>query len=395
MEIKEEKFIFKPELKNLMITGVVVGALCTIFGFVTESQRAWVNYLINFYYFVSLGLSGAVIVAIASLTNASWAAPFKRIPEAFTKFLPIGFLLGLGLIVGIHSIYEWSHADIVAKDELLQLKQAFLNTKFYIVRLFIFFGVWIFTTKMLTKLSYKQDKKLNDSITGQIVKWSAIFLVTFGFSYSLASFDWIMSVKPHWFSTIFGVYTFSGMFVNGFAVITFTLIWLQERGYLADIITEDIYHDLGKFLFGFATFWAYIWLSQFLLIWYSNIPEETMYYTTRYHHTWDWLFIFNFAINWFIPFLALMTRKSKRSKFVLKRVAVLLIIGHWLDIYLMVAPDVYEHAHITNPSIGLIEIGMSIGFGSLFFIVVANALSKQSLVAVNDPYIEEGIHLHQ
>lgn len=395
MELTRQEFKFQPKTHGLLLFGLLIGVLCAAWGLVNEGQRMWVNYLVNSVYFTSLALGGGLVMAIASVSMASWGTPFKRIAESLTAFLPYAFILMLILFFGLHSLYEWTHHDVVMKDEILRSKMAYLNTPFFMIRMVIYFGIWIICTKMIKYHSQKQDEDGENSHTFKIVKWSCFFLVTYALSYSFATFDWLMSLRPHWFSTIYGVYNFSGMFVHTLAVITFMAIWLNGKGYLEDVISDDVLHDLGKFIFGFSTFWAYIWLSQYLLIWYSNIPEETLYFIGREKHTWDWLFYFNFGINWIVPFFALMTRDSKRSRFILSRVCLVLIIGRWLDLYLMVAPDVYEHAGVNNPQIGFIEIGMAIGFGCLFALLVAKGLKKTNLVAGKDPYLEEGINLHQ
>lgn len=394
MNRAQEYFSFTPKLKNFFISGMCIGFISFAAGLYFSPERAWLNFVLNNFYFVSMALAGAFIVALNGVTNSSWGAPYRRIAEAMTKYLPVGFIMMLVLFFGIHSIYEWSHADIIAKDTLLQKKVPYLNTSFFMIRMVIYFVLWISITKVMNAISDRRDQGGSLENTGKLVKWSAIFLVVFGFSYSMASYDWLMSLEPHWFSTIFAIYTFSGLFVSGIALITLVAILLQNMGYLKGVITEDHYHDLGKFLFGFSTFWAYIWFSQYMLIWYSNIPEETAYYYLREHHTWDWLFYFNLVINWLVPFFALMTRDSKRSKFILMRVSIVLLVGHWLDLYLMAAPKVLEHAHI-HPSINWIEVGMAIGFVCLFGFVFAKSMSKRSLVQKNDPYLEEGIHLHQ
>jgi len=389
------KFNFKVPTKRLLVTGCLVGIFCFVWSFLDSPQRAWTNYLVDFFYFISLALGGGFILALTAVANAAWATPYKRLLEALTKFLPYGLLLGIGLFFGIHTLYEWSHPEIVANDEILQGKSVYLNVGFFMGRMFFFIFIWWALTKIITSLSLKQDENPQVSLQAKMTKWGAIFLIVFAFTYSFASFDWLMSVRPHWFSTIYGIYTFSGLFVNVLAVVTLMLIWMQGKGYYKDVINENHYHDLGKFIFGFTTFWAYIWISQYLLIWYANIPEETGYFITRELHAWDWLFFFNLAINWLIPFLALMTRKAKRSTFILGRVCILLIIGRWLDIYLMVAPDIYHHAGINNPQIGIPEIGMAIGMASLFILVVGRALSKTPLIPKNDTFLKEGLNLHQ
>ncbi len=374
---------------------MALGLVCMVWAFYLSPTRAWINYLTNAFYFVSLALSGMVFVAILNLAKASWFVPLKRIPESLSSFLPMGFLIMGCLIFGMHTLYEWTHHDLVMSDPILKGKSPYLNVPFFIIRMVIFFVFWIFFSTMLKKTSEQQGQGDVEKMSGKLQKWSALFLISFSFSYSFASFDWIMSLKPHWFSTIFGLYNFSGLLVNGIAVTTLMLIWLQEKGFLKEQVTKEHFHDLGKFLFGFTTFWAYIWLSQYLLIWYANIPEETIYFISRENHNWDWLFFFNLGINWVVPFFVLMSYRSKRSSFVLFRVAILLIIGRWLDIYLMIAPDVYEHAGTTNPQIGPIEVGISIGFASLFILIVGLSLQKRKLVHKEDPFYLEGVNFKQ
>ncbi|MEK6625936.1 MAG: hypothetical protein AABY86_13245, partial [Bdellovibrionota bacterium] len=309
MKTINEEFKTPPSYKKLCLAFVIVGILAFILALKLYPERAWANFLINNFYFISLALSGAFIISLQYLVGGSWISPFKRIPEAFTAFLPYGFLLMGALLLGIHSLYEWTHHDVVQHDPILLAKSVYLNPQFFIIRLCLFFAIWYLTSGQLIRLSRRQDLKgSTPSLLRSQTKAAAIFVITFAFSYALASFDWIMSVEPHWFSTIFAVYCFSGMFVNGLVMVVLSLLVLQHLGYLKDVINENHYHDLGKMIFGFSTFWAYIWFSQYMLIWYSNIPEETIYYVIRDQNSWDWFFYANLIFNWGVPFLALMPR---------------------------------------------------------------------------------------
>lgn len=389
-------FNMSAKMQKTCYVSIVIGILCFVLGLYLAPERTWINYLVNTFYFVSLALGGIFFVALQNLTNAGWARSLVRIPEAFGKFLPVGLILSLGLIFGMHTLYEWTHLDVVAKDHLLQHKTPYLNTTFFMIRMIIVFVLWIVFSKILVTLSHKRDESGDsEAIQGNLSKYSAIFMIVLAGGYSIFSFDLVMSVEPHWFSTIFAMYTFSGMFVGALAVMIIALIIMQNMGYLNNIVNENHYHDLGKLLFAFTSFWAYIWFSQYMLIWYANIPEETQYYYLREKHTWDWLFYINFAINWLVPFFALMSRGSKREKFVLLRVAVVILIGRWLDIYLMVAPNVFKHANITNLQISWLEVGMAIGFAGLFVIIFVKGLKRAPLVPKNDPYLEESIHFNQ
>ena len=224
----------------------------------------------------------------------------------------------------------------------------------------------------------------------KIRKYSTIFLVIFAVTSSTSAWDWIMSIDTHWFSTMFGWYTFASWFVAGLATITLITVLLKENGYLS-VLRADHMHDLGKFLFAFSIFWTYIWFAQFMLIYYSNIPEESFYYVERLtSHTYAPLFFLNLFLNFVFPFLVLMTRDSKRHGIFLKIVCVVLLIGHWVDFYLMVSPAVIGE----NGSIGLMEVGSTMVFGTAFIFVVLTALSKAPLIQKNHPMLQESVHHH-
>ena len=264
----------------------------------------------------------------------------------------------------------------------------------YAGKLVVIFLVWIVIAKRLTGLSVKQDTDDSQSLIEKITLNSVISLILYSLSFCVAAFDWYMSVEPHWFSTIFGVYVFAGAFVTAFAFITIIVIKLKDWGYFEGVINENHLHDLGKWMFGFSTFWAYIWLSQYLLIWYANIPEETEYYVLR-GNDWNAIFFFNLIINWLAPFFLLMTRKAKRSPKRLMFVATLIIIGHFIDTYLMIAPKVFHHAHAHITGFGSLQLLQWLGYLGLFIFVTGKALAKKNLVAIGDPNLDEGIHLHQ
>ncbi|MBI2518892.1 MAG: hypothetical protein HYV97_00680 [Bdellovibrio sp.] len=395
MNLRSEEFKIPSSYKKLCLFFMAVGLLVFLLALKLYPERAWANVLINNFYFVSLALSGAFIVSLQYLVAGSWISAFKRIPEAFTGFLPYGFLLMAALLLGAHSIYEWTHLDVVENDPILSAKAVYLNPPFFIIRLCLFFVIWYLTAGWLVRLSRRQDVVgSSPALLSRQTKAAAIFVISFAFSYALASFDWIMSLEPHWFSTIFAVYCFSGMFVNGLVMVVLSLLVLQHLGHLKDVINANHYHDLGKMIFGFSTFWAYIWFSQYLLIWYSNIPEETTHYLSRESQNWSWFFYANLIFNWLVPFLALMPRGNKRNVWILSRVCVFLLVAHWFDLYVMVAPKIFEHAKVVH-SVGLVEIFMALGFAGAFVLVLMKNLGKANLIAKNDPYLEEGIHLHQ
>jgi hypothetical protein len=382
-------FQLRDRYKKLAFGAMAAGAAALIAGFFLDPARAWANFLINNFYYLSLGLAGLFFVAIHFLAGSGWWTVLRRIPEAMSAILPVMAVLMFLLIFGMHGLYHWSDHESVLHDPVLSGKQAYLNVPFFFGRMGAVFALWLLFAWMFRKFSLREDTARDLGPHKGLVRASALFIPVFALTFSVASVDWIMSLEPHWFSTIFSLYTFSGLFLHGLAVITLMTVLLKERGHLEGFVNESHLHDLGKLVFAFSTFWAYIWVSQYLLIWYSNIPEETSYFIVRTDPDWSWLFLLNLALNWLIPFVILMPRAAKRSPAVLKRVCVTLLVGHWLDLYLMVMPNT-----VGKRWIGPLEILTALGYGALFLYVVCKALSRTPLVPKNDPYLAESLHHH-
>jgi hypothetical protein len=393
VNIQTKDFQFEGGLKKTSLALIAVGVLALVASFALNKTVGWVDFLVNNVYLVTMSVSGIFFLAVTGVLQASWLAPYKRIPEAMTKFLPYGFALMLLTYFGLHSVYEWTHMDVVMNDPILLKKKAWLNEGWFMFRMVVIFIAWLLVAARLRSLSKQQDQGVD--VTQKIIGSSALTLVVFSLAICVAAFDWLMSVEPHWFSTIYGVGVFAGSFVSGIAFITISVVTLRQWGYFENIINENHFHDLGKWMFGFSIFWAYIWLSQFLLIWYANIPEETEYYVLRLEH-WKFLFFFNLIINWAVPFFALMSRGAKRNPKRIKMVAMILLVGHFVDLYLMVAPKVFEHHGISNVAgLGALQVMQLLGYLGLFIFIVGSALSKNKLVSSGDPQLAEGIHLHQ
>jgi len=383
-------FKLRDRYRNLAFLAVGVGGAALIAGLFLDPARAWANLLINNFYYLSLGLGALFFIAIHFLAGSSWWTVLRRIPEAMSSILPVTAVLMFVLIFGMHGLYHWSDHEAVLNDPILSAKAPYLNVPFFFARMVFIFGIWILFAWLFRKNSRREDSAVDLTPHKSLVRTSALFIPAFALTFAVASMDWIMSLEPHWFSTIFSLYTFSGLFLHGIAVITLFAILLKERGYLKDFLNENHLHDLGKLIFGFSTFWAYIWVSQYMLIWYSNIPEETAYFIVRTDPDWSWLFLLNLALNWLIPFVILMPRAAKRNPAVLKRICVTLLVGHWLDLYLMVMPNT-----VGKRWVGPLEILVALGYGALFFYVVGKALSRAPLVPQRDPYLVESLHHHQ
>ena len=274
-------------------------------------------------------------------------------------------------------------------DPLIEKKRAWLNAGFFMVRATLYLAVWILFGAALRRLSRSQDENGDGGSLGKFTALSAIFLIVFAVTFSGACFDWIMSLEAHWFSTVFAVYCFSGLFVAALAAITVTAILLRRRGPLKGILRPDHLHDIGKLTLGFTTFWAYIWFCQYMLIWYSHIPEETSYYVTRFHGAWGPLTVLNPIVNWLIPFLILLPRPSKRNESIMLGVALLLLVGRWLDLYLLVNPALMHAPHFGIWEIAPVAAGLSLAVLGFFTV-----FSKANPVPRRDPLLIESLHHH-
>ncbi len=358
--------------------------------------KVWINILTANFMVLSIGLFGFFMLAVTNIVGAAFVAPYRKVLEAMAGTVPYLGLSMLVILLGSHSLYEWTHADVVMNDKILMEKASYLNLPFFSIRMVICIGLWSLMSFVLVRKFREQEnfperaERIQESLSGL----SAAFMIIFALTYSMASFDWIMSLEPHWYSTIFGVFTFSGLVVSGLATLILVLIHLQHHGYLKNMNLNH-YHDLGKLLLGFTTFWAYIWFSQYLLIWYANIPEEGEYYVLREHFGWSWLFWINIVLNWVIPFLVLLPRWTKRSKTVLQRTCLIILLGQWLNLYVMIAPKVMEHHGVMDPTITWIELFIGLGYTGLFLFIFFKRLSQSSLVATNSPFLEEGLALEQ
>jgi len=362
-----------------------------LLGIAVAPERIWPNVLISAMYFIGLGLAGMLFLAFLYMTSAGWSVCFKRVAEALASTLPVGAVLVLFSLGGIGVLYEWSHADVVAADPLLQGKAGWLSVPFFIGRSVAYLAVWLLFYRAMIRTSRRQDETGGMKGYRKSTALSAGFMAAFAVTFSLSTFDWLMSLQPHWFSTMYAVYNFSGAFVSGLAMITIVVIVLRRRGPLKGVVNEHHLHDLGKLILGFSTFWAYIWFCQYMLIWYSNLPEEVTYYVGRHDGAWAVLSTANVLVNWLIPFLVLLPRTAKTTDSRLLRVCCLLLVGRWLSLYLMVQPVFEESA----PVLGIWEIAPIVGAGALFVMVLRRGLGAADLIPRGDPYLSESLHHHQ
>lgn len=385
-----QKFAWRAKEKKILVGLSLLGLICFGIGLASDPQRAWANYLQEYYYWLCLALAGVFFTALQHLAGATWSVTVRRIAEAFSGFLPVAFLLFIGLLFGLHHLYEWTHAHVMHEDPLLAQKIAYLNVPFFVVRSVIVFVAVFLLGGWMIKNSILQDQSGDLHLSAKNVRLAAPFMLIFAWSFTFMSVDLIMSLSPHWFSTIFGIYCFAGLFYSGLAMITLCAIFLKRRGSLGSYFTVDHLHDLGKLMFAFLVFWTYIAFSQYMLIWYANLPEETSYMIPRTTGAWQPIFIALILGKFAIPFFMTVSRFSKRNEKWMLLVALWFLAAQWLDIYWMVFPTYYP-----APVFGWMEVGMFIGFGSLFLLAVGRFLERVSPVAIRDPGLEKALHHHQ
>ena len=392
-------FTIDKKAKNFSMVLMAIGLIALIYGFSTDAHRAWPSLLFNNYFFIGIAVFGVFFVAKQYVSEAGWSIVLKRIPEAVMSVLPVMSLIMLFImfasIMHWNHIYHWLHEGIMDPasdhyDKIIAGKEAYLNGSFFIIRTIIYLLGWNYFAKKLRALSVLEDKVEGTAIHFKSVSTSAWFMVFFAVTSAMASWDWIMSIDPHWFSTIFGWYVFAEWGAIGFTTILLFTLYLKRQGYLEDV-NENHIHDLGKWIFAMSLVWTYMWFSQFMLIWYANIPEEVTYFMARLEvENYKFLFWFSMIINFIAPIILLMSRDAKRNNGRLIFVGCVILVGHWINSYLLVTPGTLgAHGHI-----GFVEIGMGLGFAGLFIYLVLNSLTKEPLETKNHPFLDESKNLH-
>ncbi len=386
MKNPDIRFAFPDKLKTVLSVFIFIGIVTFFAGLLIDKERIWHSFLISYLFVLFLSLGGLFFTAIQHVSKAGWSVNIRRLIEGFGAYIPIGCVVAFALLFSGDSLYSWFNKETVAGDQLLQHKSAYLNWPFFLIRLFLFSGIWIFFSQKLIRLSLKQDQTGEEAITNKSVPYSVAFLLLFALSFSFFSFDTLMSLEPHWFSTIFGVYAFAGLFQSFIAGLILVIIYLRRANNLdRKIVNENHLHDLGKFLLGCTIFWAYIAFSQYMLVWYANLPEEAVYYLHRSAGDWKWLSLALILFKFIVPFLFLLPRWVKRDEGSLIVVSILVLIAQYADLYWMVYPQ-FDHEHI---HFGLLELGLLVGFIGLFLYCLFYFFSRHSLVPVHDPRQKE------
>lgn len=405
------EYIVSNKAKMTSIILIAVGLIAFILGSTMHghhdghlSQRLWANLLVNGYFFFTISLAAVFFLAIQYVAEMAWGVTTQRIFQAIMSFMPISaFVLLVVLIASsLHytHLYHWMAEGIMDKespeyDEILAGKSTYLNLPFYWLRTIIYISVWLFFANWFRKNSLKEDKldlsQISDGVSPiyrKTIFMSILFIAFFAYSSVSSAWDWIMTIDAHWFSTLFGWYCFSGMWISCMIVAVVLVQYLKGQGLLNEV-NESHVHDLSKWMFAISCLWSYLWFAQFMLIWYANVPEETTYYMVRFQE-YRALYLGTFFVNFLLPFFLLMSRDAKRNAIFIVPVALVIFFMHFVDVLIMVLPGtMHEHGKL-----GAVEIGMFFMFLGMFIFTILRALSKAPLQTKNHPMYDESIHLH-
>ncbi len=383
-------------VRFLAIAGLVTLALGygISLGFESSRSRFWHAYLLNVCFVLSIGLGGLFFVILQHLTNAKWSVVVRRIAELTTLLIPLcGILLIpvlVSILLGNSQLYDWNDAEHVAHDPVLQAKAAYLNAPFFVIRSLLYLAIWVGLGHFFRTLSEAQDQAEDLEAWHRLRRASGPAMIVYAVTVNFAAFDWLMSLDAHWFSSIYGVYFFSGCAVAFFAFLPLVTAYCQRRGRLHDEITQEHYHDMGKLLYGFNFFWAYIAFSQYLLIWYANITEETIWFARRQQGGWQWVALVLIGGHFALPLFGLMSRKARRSLPSLLTWSTILLCMHWVDLFWLTMPQTSEILRMP----ALVDGCGLVGVVSLAVAWMLHACRGRRLVPIGDPYLSESLAFH-
>jgi hypothetical protein len=362
-----------------------LGVLLAGAGFAADKHRFAFSYLVGFIYVLTLGLGGLFFVIIQHLTRAGWSVAARRQMEWLAGILPVAAVLFLPVVLFSHDLYHHWMGEEAKQDAILVHKSGYLNTTFFYIRAVLYFAIWTALSLYFRNNSTKQDETGDKELTLKMQGMSAPAVALFGLSLSFAAFDWIMSLDPHWFSTIFGVYIFAGSMLAALSALALMTVQLQGRGFFNKVSTTEHQHDIGKFMFGFVAFWTYIAFSQYFLIWYANLPEETMWFVHRQSHGWQEVSVFLALGHFVVPFCWLMSRTAKRSKVALSIGAVWILFMHYVDLYWLIMPNILTDGFKPH----WMDLGGLLFPVGVLAVWLAMRAQKDNLYPIKDPRLAE------
>ena len=385
IEYQKKELPSKVQSVGLLLT--VLGLVIVLAGYFVSPARMAFNNIIGLTFIISIAVGALFFVAIEYLSGAVWSTPFRRVSEVISSFVVLVPLIVIPLLFNLHSVFHWTHPEIVNADKVLSEKAPYLNINFFVIRIAAFIAIWMLFQYLITRNSLRQDSTKDQTLTTKNVKLSAVFIPFFALTISFTGIDWLMSLEPHWFSTIFGIYYFSGTVLAALATITYVAVTLNENGFLVKELTTDHYYSMGALLFAFINFWAYIAFSQFLLVWYANLPEETFWFLQRWEGSWIIWTVGLMVVHFLVPYFGLLSQPSKMNPAKLKFFALWILAAHYYDLYFLVMPN-YSRSGV---ALSWYELGFPLLIVGLMILLFVSKSKKQNLVPVGDPKLKRGI----
>jgi hypothetical protein len=365
----------------------LLGAVaCAILG-AGNPKQFFFSWLVSFMFFLSLALGGLFFVLIQYAVQGGWGIVLRRIGETIFATIPVMAALFLPVVLGLHDLFEWAHPGAADHDALLRWKEPYLNASFFLIRAALYFVIWSFMAILYYRGSRGQDVTGDPGVSARLRRLAGPAIIVLALTQTFASIDWIMSLTPHWYSTIFGVYFFSGSFVGFIALLSVVVVAMRRAGLLETVITAEHLHDIGKLLFAFTAFWAYIGFSQFFLMWYANLPEETVWYKARIEGSWMQVSLLLIAGHFVVPFFYLMGRAVKRKGTTLALGGAWLLIMHFVDLYWQIMPTL--HPEGLRPS--ALDVAAFVAIGGCFVGAASWLMRRQALVPLRDPRLAESL----
>jgi len=379
-------------LTNLGWALFTLGLLLGVIAFFTDYSRAMENYLLAYIFILSIGLGSLFLIALEYITNTEWSVPFRRIVEFLAAIIPFLLILVIPLLLNVHEVFHWTNKDAVESDKLLQGKAPYLNVPFFLIRTFGIILLWILIYYLLIKNSKKQDTTGDQNLTRKNIIISAVFMPLFALTATLTAIDWLMSVEPHWFSTIFGVYFFSGTVVGVLAAFTLIVVIMMEKGFLHPKINTDHLYSLGALMFAFINFWGYIAFSQYLLVWYADLPEENFWFLSRWQGGWAMFSIALIIIHFVVPYSLLLSQSAKMDPKRLKLTSIWILFAHWFDLYWLIMPSLVNKGN--GYLFSWIDFVFPIGVVGVIILVFKMAAKGNNLIPLKDPKLQRGLDFH-
>jgi hypothetical protein len=377
-----------PSISKIGFALIIIGVVLGIISYILNPGRAAFSYLTSYIFLVSIGIGSLFLVALEYTAGATWSTPFRRIAEFLAASILLLIILAVPLLFNLHDFFLWANKEVVVNDKILEEKSVYLNIPFLLIRLAVILISWMIFYWVLTGNSRKQDVSGDQKLTTKNIKISTVFILWFAVSITIIAVDWMMSVEPHWFSTIFGVYYFAGTVWAALAALTLIVVLLKENGYMVDKIKKDHYYSLGTLLFAFTCFWGYMAISQYLLIWYGDLPAETTWFAHRWTGPWSILSIALIIGHFIVPFLALLSFPSKTDPKRLKFMSVWIIIFQFLDTYWMIMPGM--KVETGGYYFSWSDLVFPIAVIGILMVVFSTMAKKYNLIPVGDPKLQRG-----